>query len=468
MTKRKVDTVKLLSEEEMLEIKLKRHRWYKVGMVYLVLLLVSILAIGPFFFGLLSSLKDNPLEWPPKLTVNQLKPANWVAAFPLSKAGCGKGFFGEFAPGAVIPFQVTYQVPAGKEPVIPQVVVPKRVPGTAGAALLIEHYAADYFRVSAVQEVKRESLADHSIRVTYEFTIHHTGDVVCDRLPLDITVPLGQQFVGATIDPNRPNERLGRVQSWNNLTAGVIPYIFYNYHRVFSENYSRTTGKNLFTSWIRNSFIICIARVLTNLLFASMAGFALARLKFRGKNTIFLLMLFSMMIPAQVTFISNYLVLRDGVFGLSRIFGVNTLLNSYSGLIVSGLVSASSVFIMKQFFEGLSSSLEEAARIDGASTYQILFRIFLPLAKPALGALTILTFQGVWNEFFWPLVVLTSPQDRFTLTIGLLSFRRMYGVAFDWGPILAGSVISALPLVVLFVVFQRYFVEGISFTGVKG
>ena len=174
------------------------------------------------------------------------------------------------------------------------------------------------------------------------------------------------------------------------------------------------------------------------------------------------------MIPAQVTFISNYLVLRDGVFGLSRIFGVNTLLNSYSGLIVSGLVSASSVFIMKQFFEGLSSSLEEAARIDGASTYQILFRIFLPLAKPALGALTILTFQGVWNEFFWPLVVLTSPQDRFTLTIGLLSFRRMYGVAFDWGPILAGSVISALPLVVLFVVFQRYFVEGISFTGVKG
>lgn len=199
-----------------------------------------------------------------------------------------------------------------------------------------------------------------------------------------------------------------------------------------------------------------------------MAGFALARLKFRGKNTIFLLMLFSMMIPAQVTFISNYLVLRDGVFGLSRIFGVNTLLNSYSGLIVSGLVSASSVFIMKQFFEGLSSSLEEAARIDGASTYQILFRIFLPLAKPALGALTILTIQGVWNEFFWPLVVLTSPQDRFTLTIGLLSFRRMYGVAFDWGPILAGSVISALPLVVLFVVFQRYFVEGISFTGVKG
>jgi len=455
-------------EEAVVRFQLKRQRLFRVAVAYFLLLLFSIMFVGPFFFALISSLKDDPLEWPPKLTVNQLKPANWVAAYRLAKAGCGKGFFGEFAPGAVIPFEVTYQVPAGREPVTPEVVVPKRVPGTTGAALLIEHYAADYSRVSPVEEVKREVLEDQSVQVTYRFTIHHTGDIICDRVPLDITVPLGQKFVRATIDPNRPDERLGRVQSWNNITSGVIPYIFYNYHRVFSENYSRTTGKQLFTSWIQNSFIICIAKVLTTLVFASMAGFALARLEFLGKKTIFLTMLFSMMIPAQVTFISNYLVLRDGVFGISRLFGVQSLLNSYTGLIVSGLVGASSVFIMKQFFEGLSPSLDEAARIDGASTYQIYYRIFLPLAKPALGALTILTFQGVWNEFFWPLVVLTSPQDRFTLTVGLLSFRKMYGIAFDWGPILAGSVVSALPLVVLFVIFQRYFVEGISFTGVKG
>ncbi len=132
------------------------------------------------------------------------------------------------------------------------------------------------------------------------------------------------------------------------------------------------------------------------------------------------------------------------------------------------MVGASAVFIMKQFFESLPRSLEESARIDGASTYQIFFRIILPLAKPALGALTIFTFQGVWNEFFWPLVVITSPQDKFPLTIGLLSFRRTYGIAFDWGPILAGAFISALPIVILFIVFQKYFVEGISFTGNKG
>jgi multiple sugar transport system permease protein len=460
---------KQLNTKAALELHLiRRRRWLRVGGAYLLLLFFSLLFIGPFVFGLLSSLKDNPLEWPPKLSVNQLKPSNWSATYKLGKAGCGKGFFGEFAPGAVVPFKVTYLVPVGKEPVIPQVAVPRRVPGTTSAALLVEHYAADYSKVSDVEEIIRETLDDGSIMVTYKFTIYHTGDVTIDRLPLDITVPLGQKFIRATLDPNRPHERLGRVQSWNNLTSGVIPYIFYNYHRVFRENYSRTTGKHLFSSWIRNSFFISITRVITTLLFASMAGFALARLNFVGKNSIFLLMLFSMMIPGQVTFISNYLVLRDGVFGISKLFGVDSLLNNYSGLIISGLVSASSVFIMKQFFEGLPASLEEAARIDGASTYQIFFRIFFPLAKPALGALTILTFQGAWNEFFWPLVVLTSPQDRFTLTIGLLSFRKMYGVAFDWGPILAGSVISALPLVILFIVFQRYFVEGISFTGTKG
>ena len=176
-----------------------------------------------------------------------------------------------------------------------------------------------------------------------------------------------------------------------------------------------------------------------------------------------------MMIPGQVTFISNYLVLRDGIFGFTKLFGGGSLLNTFTGLIISGLVGASAVFIMKQFFEGLPKEMEESARIDGASTYQIFSKIMLPLAKPALGALTILTFQGVWNEFFWPLVVLTSPMDKFTLTIGLLSFKNTYASGtFDWGPILAGAIISALPIIILFIVFQRYFVEGVSFSGIKG
>jgi multiple sugar transport system permease protein len=125
------------------------------------------------------------------------------------------------------------------------------------------------------------------------------------------------------------------------------------------------------------------------------------------------------------------------------------------------------VFIMKQFFESMPNEIEEAARIDGANALQTFFRIVLPMAAPALGALTILTFQGAWNDFFWPLVVMGS-RENLTLPVGLLSFRTAYGPAGDWGLILSSAFFSMIPIVILFVVFQRYFIEGVSFSGVKG
>jgi multiple sugar transport system permease protein len=111
--------------------------------------------------------------------------------------------------------------------------------------------------------------------------------------------------------------------------------------------------------------------------------------------------------------------------------------------------------------------VEEAAMIDGTNQWQRYSRVVLPMARPALGAVTILTFQGAWNDFFWPFVVLTSPEDIKTLPIGLLSFRQTYGAAGDWGLILSGAVLSAVPIVIIFVVFQRYFIEGVSFGGSK-
>lgn len=447
--------------------KFRQRRWANVAAIYAFLLLLSTVFMGPFLFALLSSVKDNPTEWPPSLVVNQLKPSNWVAAFRLAKEGGGNGFTGGLAPFGEVYFEATYFTPEGQDPALPEVVVARRVQGGAALALRVEHYAADHVEVRDLHQVQQESQAGGLV-TTYGFTLVNTSDLRFDTVPLDLTVPMRQQFVSATLAPNRI-ERLGRTQSWNNVSAGLFPYVFANYARVFRENYSVSSGKKFFGLWIRNSFFLAISRTLTTLIFASMAGYALARLRFRGKNLIFAMLLFSMMVPQQVTFISNYLVLRDGVFGLSRIFGMETLLNTYAGLIVSGLVSASGVFIMKQFFERLPKSLEESARIDGASTYTIFFRVLLPLAKPPLGALTILTFQGVWNEFFWPLVVLTSPQDKYPLTLGLLALQRTYGAAaFDWGPILAGAFISALPVLVLFIAFQQYFVEGISFSGNKG
>ena len=446
--------------------RLRQRRWANVAAIYGFLLLLSIVFMGPFVFAFLSSLKDNPTEWPPSLVVNQLNPSNWMAAFSLAKQGGGNGFTGGFGPHGEIHFEATYWTAEGQEPAPPDVVVARRVQGGAALALRVEHYAADYTEVRELHQVYQE-LHEGGLLTTYGFTLVNTSDLRFDTVPMDLTVPMRQQFVSGTLTPNRI-ERLGRAQSWDNVSSGLFPYVLANYARVFRENYSVSTGRKLFGLWIRNSFFLAVTKVLTTLIFASMAGYVLARLKFRGKGAIFGLLLFSMMVPQQVTFISNYLVLRDGIFGLSRLFGVPTLLNTYGGLIISGLVGASSVFIMKQFFERLPASLEESARIDGASTYTIFFRIMLPLAKPPLGALTILTFQGVWNEFFWPLVVITSPQDKYPLTLGLLTLQRTYGAAsFDWGPILAGTFISALPVLILFVVFQQYFVEGISFSGNK-
>lgn len=448
-----------------------RRRWARAGAIYLLLLAFSILFMGPFLFAVLSSLKDNPTEWPPRLDPPQLDWRNWVAAYRLGKAGGGTGWFGAFAPGAVVPFEVTYEVPAelaAQGLALPQVRVPRRVPGAGPGAVRTGPFAADVAEVVGPEMAARRDRADGSVVVTYRFAVRNAGTITVDRLPVDVEAPRGYRFVRATLSPNRI-ERLGRVQSWNSITPGVIPYVFYNYTRVFGENYSRTTGRNLFLTWIGNSLFVATAKVITTVVFASMAGYALARLRFPGRNLIFVVMLFSMMVPAQVTFISNYLVLRDGIFGLSRLWGMTTLLNSFTGLILSGLVGASAVFIMKQFFESLPKELEESARIDGASPAVTFRRIVLPLARPALGAVTILTFQGAWNEFFWPLVVLTSPQDKFVLMVGLSTFRRAYGaVGFDWGPLLAGAVVAALPVVILFIVFQRYFVEGISFTGLKG
>lgn len=453
-----------------------RRRWARAGAIYLLLLVFSLVFVGPFLFAVLSSLKDNPTEWPPRLDPPQLQIRNWVAAYRLGKAGGGSGWFGAFAPGAAVTFEVTYRIPedvmqasidGGQDIEPPQVTVPRRVPGAGAGAVRTGPFAADFSQVSRPEVAARLLRTDGSAVVTWRFTVRHAGDQTVDRLPVDVQVPREYVFVEATLAPNRI-ERMGRVQSWNSITPGVVPYVLYNYTRVFRENYSRSTGQNLFLTWIGNSFFLALVKVLTTLAFASLAGYALARLCFPGRQLVFLVLLFSMMVPGQVTFISNYLVLRDGIFGLSRLWGMPTLLNSFTGIILSGLVGASAVFIMKQFFESLPKELEESARIDGASVFVTFRRIVLPLAKPALGALTILTFQGVWNEFFWPLVVLTSPQDKYTLPVGLLMFRRTYAVAFDWGPLLAGAVVSALPVVVLFVVFQRYFVEGISFSGLKG
>ncbi|AHC16517.1 carbohydrate ABC transporter permease [Salinispira pacifica] len=461
-----------------LEMWQRRRRWANAGIGYALFIGLTLIFLSPLVFAALSSLKTDPLEYPPKLLSPQLNPVNWVQSARLGRQGAGNPFFGGFKPGRTIEFDITYFTPLGQDPQKPEVTVPKRRPGAGLGSVFQETYAADYAAVSPIERID-EIRAGRDVRgeqvegllTTYVFRVSYAGSgPKIDRVPLDATVPVGQIYTGSTITASRI-ERRGRVASFDNISPGALGYIFRNYQRVFKEAKSITTGTSLFANWFGNSFFFAFVRVITNLLLATMAGYALARFNFKGRGAVFMLILVAQMVPVQVIFISNYLVLRDGIWGISRLFGAPTLLNNIWGLIIGGagtMIEAAKVFLMKQYFEGLPRQIEEAARIDGAGEWTTYWKVVFPMARPALGALVILSFQGAWNEFFWSFIILTSPDEIKTLPIGLLSFRQIYGAAGDWGLILAGAMLSALPVVILFIVFQKYFLEGVSFGGTKG
>ncbi len=457
-----------------------RRRWARAGLVYAVMLLFAIVFVGPLLFAAVSSLKTDPLEYPPSLNVPQLQPKNWSAAARLGVAGAGDRWFGGFAPGAVLDFEVTYFVAEGAIAEVPEFVVPRRRPGAGLGAVQGIEFASDYAVVSEVRAappiaaVRTDDDATASGALhTYAVTIRYEGEgPEVNRLPLDVTASSAMTYVDSTLTANRL-ERRGRTASFDHVAPGLLGYALRNYVRVFQEVRSPSSGQSLFLAWTANSFLFALLRIVVTLLIASMAGYALARLRFRGREAIFLIVLFAQMVPLQVLFISNYLVLRDGIFSIGG-FALSTLwgypdgmLNTMTGLVFVTALNAGAVFIMKQFFESIPREVEEAAMIDGASHWRRYWSVVLPMARPALGALTILTFQGAWNDFFWPFIVLTSPETVKTLPIGLLSFRNTYGAVGDWGLILAGAVMSAVPVIVLFVVFQRYFLEGVSFGGGK-
>jgi multiple sugar transport system permease protein len=473
-------TASATSDQRSFEHWQARRRWARAGLVYTVMLGFAIVFVGPLLFAAVSSLRTDPLAYPPTVDIPQLQLRNWSAAARLGQAGAGDRWFGGFAPGATVPFEIAYFVPDGVEATEPEVVVPRRRPGAGLGAVFAIEYASDHATVSALQRqtdvpmVVTTAAGDETgRRVGYTFTITYDGEgPVIDRLPLDVTAASGMRYLESTLTASRL-ERRGRTASFDHVAPGLIGYVLRNYVRTFNEVRSPATRESLFLAWTVNSFTFAFVRIVVTLVIASMAGYALARLRFRGREGIFLLVLFAQMIPLQVLFISNYLVLRDGLitingFALSTLWGYpGGMLNSLTGLVFVTALNAGAVFIMKQFFESIPREVEEAAMIDGASHWRRYWSVVLPMARPALGALTILTFQGAWNDFFWPFIVLTSPERIKTLPVGLLSFRNTYGAVGDWGLILAGAVMSAIPVIILFVVFQRYFLEGVSFGGGK-
>jgi len=220
------------------------------------------------------------------------------------------------------------------------------------------------------------------------------------------------------------------------------------------DNYLRWFNELHIDRFFVNSLIVAVATVLGNLLFCSMVGYALAKMEFAGKRTLFLLVMVTLMVPGVVTFVPLFVM-------VSKL----GLVNTYPALILPFLVSPLGVFLMRQFMMGIPDSLIEAARIDGAGDLRIFTRIVMPLCGPPLATLGILTFLGSWNNFLWPLVAAQS-EDKYTLPVALSLFSTGQQ-ATDYGLLLAGAVLVIAPIVALFIALQRFFIQGVASTGIK-
>lgn len=222
-----------------------------------------------------------------------------------------------------------------------------------------------------------------------------------------------------------------------------------------TEAYQALRGLNV-PRWAFNSALIAVCVTLATVAFASLAGYALARVRFPGSKPLFNGIIGTMMVPGIVLLIPMFMVLK--FLGL---------VDTYGGLILPKLITAYGIFLMTQFFKSIPTELEEAARIDGANVFQTFTRVVMPLARAALIALIIATFQGSWNEFQHPLIVITVNQKLYTLPLGLALLRGNMGQNLQWNILMAASMLTTLPMAVIFLVMQRYFIQGVSYGGVK-
>ena len=269
-----------------------------------------------------------------------------------------------------------------------------------------------------------------------------------------ISILLGAPLVGGGILMFLPliwtvSFSFGLPQEFFELPPPIIP------SALRLDNYRAVLERVDFLTFFRNSVIVSASVVVGQIITCSMAAYAFARLRFPGKNIIFAMFLASMMVPGQVTLIPNFIIIRE-----------MGLYNSLGALIVPGLTNIFGVFLLRQFFETIPDELEDAAKIDGAGFFQIYWKIMFPLVLPAVATLAILTFNSTWNAFFGPLIFINS-QSKMTLPLGMMFLSNQTGVMSS-GIIMAAVVLNLVPVLLVFMIFQRRLVEGITMTGLKG
>ena len=236
--------------------------------------------------------------------------------------------------------------------------------------------------------------------------------------------------------------------------------IFLNAGKVFHTNFTLDNYRNVFREiplsvYFFNSLVVAIITTVGQVIFASMAGYAFARLNFKYKNAIFLAILITMLVPPQVNIIPLFFLMREF-----------HLINTYQALILPALFGGFGVFLMRQYFLGLPKDLEESAKIDGCNLFQTFFKIALPLALPTIATLAIFTFVTSWNSFMWPLIV-TNTESMRTLPVGLAIYKGSFREITQWGELLACSVICTIPVISVFLAGKKYFISDILQGGVK-
>ncbi|CAI9409043.1 MULTISPECIES: carbohydrate ABC transporter permease [Aestuariimicrobium] len=225
-------------------------------------------------------------------------------------------------------------------------------------------------------------------------------------------------------------------------------------YRMIFDPASDSAGANPVPRWFLNSLVVSTLGTIWNLVVAAMAAYPLARMQFRGRNLLFGTLIATMFIPGFIFLMPNYLTMDKLQW-----------LDSYWALVVPGAAGAFGVFFLRQFFLSIPRELEESALIDGANQWTIFTRIILPLSKPALVTLATLSFLGHWNDFIWPLFVLFSP-EKLTLAPGLATLKGAY--VTDYPVVMAGATVAAVPVLILYVILQRYVIEGVASSGLKG
>lgn len=220
------------------------------------------------------------------------------------------------------------------------------------------------------------------------------------------------------------------------------------------ENYVKLFTEQPMFQFMLNTIKIVFFVVLGQLFFSSLAAYSFARISFKGRNVVFFFYIATLMVPGQVTMIPTYLM-----------FAKAGLTDNHLALILPAFFSAFGVFLLRQFFMSLPRELEEAAEIDGCNPFMTYWRIMLPLVVPAMLTLGVFTLMNTWNDYMGPLIYLSSP-EKYTMTLGIAYFKGVYTT--QWNLVMAGSIVSVMPILIAYLCAQKYFIEGIAFSGVKG